>query len=92
MKMKAFSLLLLVLALVKLLIPDMSPVGTGDAVRSASVLGYIISGEDAPMRVWESGSVGGDPGPVSRRDVEGFELEAMVAETLRSLPLEGLWQ
>ncbi len=65
--------------------------GAREAVRSAAVVGYIISGEDAPIRVWENSS-GEDspPEPVCRRDVEGFELEAMVAETLRSLPLEGM--
>lgn len=94
---EAASALLLLLALVKLAVPHIfglssAPGVTGDgareAVRSAAVLGYIISGEDAPVRVWENGD--SPPTPVLRRDVEGFELEAMVAETLRSLPLEGM--
>jgi len=98
----AASALLLLLAFVKLAIPHIPGLSAAlrvhggearEAVRSAAVLGYIISGEDAPMQVWENSS-GEDspPAPVLRRDVEGFELEAMVAETLRSLPLEGIGQ
>jgi len=98
----AASALLLLLAFVKLAMPYIPGLSAAlrvprgearEAVRSAAVLGYIISGEDAPMQVWENSS-GEDspPAPVLRRDVDGFELEAMVAETLRSLPLEGIGQ
>lgn len=61
--------------------------------QHAFSLGYILAGEDEPLRVWENA-----PPPVEEtglelcRGAEGFELESMVRENLLSFQTSGGYQ